>query len=139
MKFIAALALTSAILFSSSSKGNLSITTSQKFSNLFTTAGYSTVFGAAMGTAILGLSKKPSSNLKYIGIGASVGFISGSILGIFTSFYTRTKQVPVNDINSLERPRSNTESSHSPFRFSISPLFETQQTGLAAHIQFHLP
>ena len=75
-------------ILGSSSRGlcQLTVTTTEKFNNLFTTAGYSTAFGAALGAAVLGLSKKPSTNLRYIGIGASIGFISGSLLGVLTSF-----------------------------------------------------
>ena len=39
-----------------------------------------------MGAAIIGLSSNPRNNLKYIAMGASAGFIVGSILGSYIAF-----------------------------------------------------
>ena len=60
--------------------------TEQKFHDLFITAGYSTAFGAALGGAFIGLTSDPARHLKYIGVGASLGFIGGSILGSYLAF-----------------------------------------------------
>jgi hypothetical protein len=62
--------------------------TKQSFHNIFTTAGYSSALCAAMGAAILGLSKNPSDNLNYITMGASIGFIGGVALGTFMNIST---------------------------------------------------
>jgi len=61
-------------------------TTEERFHDLFITAGYSTVFGAALGTACLGLTENHAENLKFVAIGASLGFIGGSILGTYMIF-----------------------------------------------------
>ena len=58
----------------------------EKFQDLFTTAGYATAFGAALGAATLSFQKNPENHLRYVAIGASLGFIGGSILGAYTVF-----------------------------------------------------
>ena len=55
----------------------------EKFQDIFVTAGYSTAMGAAIGAALLSFQENPSSHLRYVAIGASVGFIGGSALGTF--------------------------------------------------------
>ena len=65
-----------------SSHGQTKMSTEQAFQDLFITAGYSTAFGAALGTAFIGLSgKNPLNRLNYIAVGSSIGFIAGSALG----------------------------------------------------------
>ena len=73
--------------FSKPSVAETKEATEEHFQNLFITAGYSTAFGAALGAAILGLSERPGSKLRYIAVGASVGFIAGSLLGTCVIFY----------------------------------------------------
>ncbi len=63
-----------------------SIAAEERFQDLFVTAGYGTAFGAAMGTALLSFQSDPNKNLRYIAIGASLGFIGGSILGSYIVF-----------------------------------------------------
>lgn len=63
------------------------IKTEQRFQDLFITAGYSTAFGAALGAAFLGLSSNPSGKMRYIAVGASLGFIGGSVLGTYIVFF----------------------------------------------------
>ena len=60
--------------------------TEERFQDLFTTAGYATAFGAALGAACLSFTPHPESNLQYVAIGASLGFIGGSILGTYVVF-----------------------------------------------------
>ena len=62
------------------------ITTEERFQDLFVTAGYGTAFGAAFGAALLSFQAKPQDNLRFIAIGASVGFIGGSLLGTYVIF-----------------------------------------------------
>lgn len=62
------------------------ITTEERFQDLFVTAGYGAAFGAAFGAALLSFQPKPEKNLKYVAIGASVGFIAGSIMGTYMVF-----------------------------------------------------
>lgn len=62
--------------------------TEERFQDLFITAGYCTAFGAAAGTALLFLVSPdaPTENLKYVAMGASLGFLGGSILGTYVIF-----------------------------------------------------
>jgi len=55
----------------------------ERFQDVFTTAGYATAFGAALGAAALSLTPRPERNLQYIAVGASLGFIGGSVLGAY--------------------------------------------------------
>ncbi len=58
----------------------------ERFQDLFVTAGYATAFGAALGTAFLAWTAEPSQNLRYVAVGASLGFIGGSIMGSYVVF-----------------------------------------------------
>ncbi len=55
----------------------------ENFNSLFLTAAYSTVLGAALGGASLAFSSDPHSKIRYIPIGAAVGFMSGTLLGTY--------------------------------------------------------
>jgi hypothetical protein len=57
--------------------------TEERFQDLFITAGYSTALGAAMGVACLPFIDTPEDNLRYVAIGASVGFFTGTLLGAY--------------------------------------------------------
>lgn len=78
-------ALTFATLVSGTSHAQM-ITTEERFQDLFVTAGYGAAYGAAFGAALLSFQPKPEDNLKYIAIGASVGFIAGSVVGTYMIF-----------------------------------------------------
>jgi hypothetical protein len=52
-----------------------------KFQDMFVTAGYSAAAGAAIGAALLTFQDEPTKNLKFVSIGASLGFLSGTALG----------------------------------------------------------
>ncbi len=70
------------------------VSTEERFQDLFVTAGYGTAFGAAFGAALLSFQAKPDQNLRFVAIGASVGFIGGSLLGsylIFTPVFTEAQ------------------------------------------------
>jgi putative copper export protein len=58
----------------------------ERFQDLFITAGYCTAFGAALGTAFLAWTENPAENLRYVAVGASLGFIGGSLLGTYVIF-----------------------------------------------------
>jgi hypothetical protein len=58
----------------------------ERFQDLFVTAGYATAFGAAIGTAFLAFHEDPSRHLRYVAMGASLGFLGGSILGSYVIF-----------------------------------------------------
>lgn len=58
----------------------------ERFQDLFVTAGYATAFGAAIGTAFLAFHEDPSRHLRYVAMGASLGFLGGSLLGSYVIF-----------------------------------------------------
>ena len=57
---------------------------SEQFQELFASAGYSALFGAALGTAILPFMPDNSvSNLRVVAGGASIGFVLGSAMALY--------------------------------------------------------
>jgi hypothetical protein len=56
-----------------------------QFHEIFATAGYSAVFGAAVGTALLPfIPQNTVSNLRIVSGGASIGFVLGSALALYS-------------------------------------------------------
>ena len=53
----------------------------EKFQDMFVTAGYSAAAGAAIGAAMLTLQDNPGKHLKFISVGASLGFLGGTAFG----------------------------------------------------------
>lgn len=81
----------------------------ERFQDLFITAGYSTAFGAALGAAMLAFTPEPSRQLRYIAMGASLGFIGGSIMGtyiIFTPMLSYEQDSKYNDVVAQDDRRS---------------------------------
>lgn len=74
-------------LFTTQLKAQEILSTEKRFQELFITAGYSTALGAALGAATMGLSADPSGKMRYIAFGASLGFISGSLLGSYLALF----------------------------------------------------
>lgn len=58
----------------------------ERFQDLFSTAGYACAFGATLGAAALAFQPQPEKHLKFIAVGASLGFIGGSLLGSYIVF-----------------------------------------------------
>ena len=58
----------------------------EQFHDLFVTAGYASAFGAALGAAALSFKSHPEQHLRYVAVGASLGFIGGSFLGTYIIF-----------------------------------------------------
>ena len=85
-KFASIILLFSAFSFSLKSNNAYGQNSEQNFQDIFITAGYATAFGAALGAAALGLQNNPEENLNYIAVGASLGFIGGSIMGAYMVF-----------------------------------------------------
>ncbi len=82
------------------------ISTEERFQDLFVTAGYGTAFGAAFGAALLSFQPKPEDNLRYVAVGASVGFIAGSLLGsyvIFSPVFTASQESKPSDLSRYQR------------------------------------
>lgn len=73
-------------LFMTSQPKAMAQSTEERFHDLFVTAGYATAFGAALGAAALSFKPDPENHLRFIAIGASLGFISGSVLGSYVVF-----------------------------------------------------
>lgn len=61
-------------------------TSEERFQDLFSTAAYACAFGATLGAAALAFQPEPEKHLKFIAIGASLGFIGGSVLGSYVVF-----------------------------------------------------
>lgn len=51
------------------------------FKDMFVTAGYSAAAGAAIGAALLSFQDQPLHHLKYMSVGASIGFLGGMSVG----------------------------------------------------------
>jgi len=58
----------------------------ENFHEFFTTAGYGAAFGATLGAATLPFKDNPEKHLKSVAVGASLGFIAGSLLGTYVLF-----------------------------------------------------
>lgn len=58
----------------------------ERFQDLFSTAAYACAFGATLGVAALAFQPEPEKHLKFVAIGASLGFIGGSLLGSYVVF-----------------------------------------------------
>lgn len=56
-----------------------------RFQDAFVTAGYSAAAGAAIGAALLTFQNEPTKHLKFISLGASIGFLGGTVLGSWLS------------------------------------------------------
>ncbi len=115
-------ALTLGTLVSGSAHAQM-ITTEERFQDLFVTAGYGAAFGAAFGAALLSFQAKPEKNLKYVAVGASVGFIAGSLMGTYMIF------TPV--VANFEDAQTYALNEPSQADLRISPIFDP-----AKHNQF---
>lgn len=99
------------------------ITTEERFQDLFVTAGYGAAFGAAFGAALLSFQPKPDKNLKFVAIGASVGFITGSLMGTYMIFS------PV--AGTFEDAQTYAFNDSNPTPLRISPVFDPAKHNFA--------
>lgn len=97
-----------------------SITTEERFDDMFITAGYGTALGASLGAALLSFRSNPDENLKQVAIGASIGFITGSLLGSYVVF---------SPLFVAESPKK-TDRTHSQY-VSISPLLNGRNNSIS--------
>ncbi len=117
--------------------GQQAISVEERFQDVFLTAGYCTAFGAALGTALLAWTDDPTENLKYVAIGASLGFIGGSVLGTYVVLAPVAYEPPRHDSHSdqesrltaIGQPRDGGIISKQP-RLILNPEFDTETTGL---------
>lgn len=84
-RFVLACLVTLAVLGLGAPKAQAQ-STEERFQDLFVTAGYATAFGAAVGVALLAWQDDPSANLKMVAVGASLGFLGGSVVGSYIIF-----------------------------------------------------
>ena len=102
----------------------------ERFQDLFITAGYCAAFGAAFGTAMLAWTSEPAENLKYVAVGASMGFIGGSILGTYVVF----SPMIVDGGHMTEGRRPDLLASHRSSGISLQPIWDGSKrtlTGVA--------
>ena len=115
------------------SKNAAAQSTEERFQDLFTTAGYATAFGAALGAAALSFKRYPESHLRYVAVGASMGFIGGSILGsyiIFSPMFSSASSAKTDIL-------SPAFASHQKGTLLIKPQFNTDKktlTGIAGEM-----
>ena len=92
--------------------------TEEIFQEVFITAGYATAFGAALGAASLSLYDEPQRHLQSIAIGASLGFIGGSILG---SYMALSPMIVMENDSGYQNLAVNRKQ-----RLQMSPLYSPQ-------------
>lgn len=117
------------------------MTLEQKYQEVFVSAGYATAMGAAVGAAALAFQEKPSEHLRYIAVGASVGFFAGTLFGGYVAI------APAFASNAVEDQRPESESSlfggivkksslptpvsnPSDSKVVLKPVFHTHELGL---------
>ena len=117
--------------FSAFSAPQKSQVTSDRFHHLFTTAAYATALGAAVGTAILPFTPRPSENLRVIAIGGAIGLFSGVLLGSYLAFvpsYKSKGQKTAFEPGLIEMPKVD--------RLTVETVFDDE--GLDA-VALHFP
>ena len=57
----------------------------QRYQDVFVSAGYATAMGAAVGAAILVFQEDPTDHLRYVALGASIGFFAGTAFGTYVA------------------------------------------------------
>lgn len=64
-----------------------SVDTERLFKDVFITAGYTALLGGLLGTSAMFMSSDPlSTHIRWVGVGASLGFFGGTILGSYLAF-----------------------------------------------------
>lgn len=104
--------------------------TEQQFHDLFVTAGYSTAFGAALGAAFIGLTSKPGENLHYVAIGASAGFITGSLLGTYIILSPSFASKNAEPYSGYDIAQTAKKSPRLPMQINIQPIINSHQQKL---------
>ena len=110
-------------IFLINSSNGLAQSPEERFRDLFVTAGYATAFGAALGAATLSFKSRPENHLRFIAVGASLGFIGGSFLGSYVVFS------PIFSLNQPNHKPLDTNWAFSQAPVSLSPTFDIQNRG----------
>jgi len=135
LKSIAAqLMLVSCVTGATFNSAQAEVSAEQKFQDLFTTAGYATAFGAALGAAMLSFTSNPQNELRYVAVGASIGFISGSLLGtymIFSPMLLARHETPPESASTALTNLAYGQNQNSPV-FAISPVIDTKSYQITA-------
>jgi hypothetical protein len=125
MKSIRIIALAVLFCTATSLRAQSSGTSSEeRFQDVFITAGYATAFGAAFGAACLSFMDNPQDHLQYVAIGASLGFIGGSILGTYLVLSPVAVNGPLNGGTLLAEQSA-------PNKIVLRPVFDTRTHSLA--------
>lgn len=99
--------------------------TESAFKDVFLTAGYSTILGAGIGAAVLGLSEKPAGKLRYVAIGASIGFLTGTFLGTCFAIYPTVSSGPSSRVGlQIEDQRLQENEKGMPVDLALRPTFD---------------
>ena len=91
------------------------------FQDMFVTAGYSAAAGAAIGAAALAFQDNPGRNLKFISIGASVGFVGGLLFGGWVALSPALAEGP-SQLETLSPLLTTDQSS----RFAVRPWIHSE-------------
>jgi hypothetical protein len=102
--------------------------TEDQFKDLFITAGYATAFGAALGAATLSFKSNPESHLRFIAVGASLGFFGGSVLGTYVAFSPAFTWNEPQEKGALP----NLVAQHSASNFTIVPNIDLYSTKISS-------
>jgi len=100
----------------------------ERFQDIFITAGYATAFGAALGAASLSFFEDPQEHLQYVAIGASLGFIGGSILGSYFVFSPMIATEQARPLNSTLLADSQNSKAGA---LTLRPTFNPQSSSLS--------
>lgn len=98
----------------------------ERFHDLFVTTGYTTALGAALGAAALTFKTHPENHLRFVAVGASLGFIGGTAAGSYMIF----SPVVWNDRD--QRPESLANLDLPVHKLVVRPYFSAQTHQLNA-------
>lgn len=110
-------------VLTNSGRGHAESELESKFQDMFVTAGYSAAAGAAIGAALLTFQDEPTKHLKFVSIGASLGFLSGTAIGSWMMI------APVFVDNSKTAPMPLATNDRSE-RFVVRPWFDISKKRL---------
>lgn len=108
----------------------LTSTIRENFNGILLTAAYSTVIGGAVGAAALAFEKAPKQKLRYIPVGAAIGFLSGTLLGtyiVFVPSFGKSNEGKKTDYDDLEGFSQLPIISNAPSVLALNPHFDLEK------------